>query len=80
MTDTAITPLVEGEWTSIGEAPATIAAYAGDMIVVLAAAQPAAAASAGFTIRCTAAPVAITQTGAMWAKGLTPASTACVQV
>ena len=79
MSDTAITPLVESEWTSIGEAPALIAAYAGDMIVVLGA-QPAAAASAGFTIRCTAAPVAITQTGAMWAKGLTAASTACVQV
>jgi hypothetical protein len=80
MSDTSITPLVESEWTNIGTAPATIGAFDGDMIVVLAAAQPAAAASAGFTIRCTAAPVAITQTGAMWAKGLTPASTACVQV
>jgi hypothetical protein len=29
MTDTAVTPLVEGEWTSIGAAPAMIAAYAG---------------------------------------------------
>jgi hypothetical protein len=80
LTDTAITPLVESEWTAIGTAPAMIAAYAGDMVVVLAAAQPAAGASSGFTIRCTASPLAITQTGAMWPMGLTAASTACVQV
>ena len=79
MTDTAITQLSQSTWTAIGSAPALLAAYAGDMVVVLAAAQPAAASSVGFVIRCTAAPVAITQTGQLWAKALMPLAQAVVQ-
>jgi hypothetical protein len=80
MSDTTITPLSQSTWTAIGTAPALLAAYAGDMVVVLAAEQPAAASVAGFVIRCTAGPVAITQTGAMWALGLAPLAQAVVQV
>jgi hypothetical protein len=78
MIDTAITPLVEGEWLSIGTAPATIGAYDGMLLVVCAAEQPSPA-TVGFTVSSAGAALPISVSGPLWAGALTPGAQAVVQ-
>jgi hypothetical protein len=78
VTDTVTVALSEGEWTSLGAGPALVGAYGGDLLLVSAVAQPAAA-SVGFEVHCAGAPVQIQATGTLWARALMPGSTAVVQ-
>jgi hypothetical protein len=78
MSDTVVTPLSETAWISIGIGPALIGAYGGDLLLVSAAEQPAAA-SVGFTVHCVGAPVQIQATGTLWARALMPSAQAVVQ-
>jgi hypothetical protein len=77
MSDTTVVTLSEAAWTSVGSAPALVAGYGGEALLVVASAAPAIDAL-GFTLRPNDAPLSIGAQGSMWARAISSLSTRAV--